>query len=331
MNSALCYEILSKLHEFSCSPQLTSEMSVAKELFAIATGKANDDDPFFESRMQAFQEYFLFDFRMSHVLPGATPLECYLFEQSKDLKPKVLMDFEFFRSFRHSLFRVEKHQVERLIVLDYFSGNKLMVYPLPQFQFLGFEVGQIFEGRIIFFHGTPFFTGVFTFHAKEVRPTIEKMLRTVFNQKRKDFSNYDFDWKSELQRRSQVLSHMAEQYRVMAKNDKLKGVDILKVSRLVASVSNTVSHPPLVMSLGRKETISPYVPEAPFYDISSFLQKLCLLQIKIFRYRHIDPVRIYQGATDVPSEPLTPADAKHFNNAEPTSGDETLSPLVSAS
>ena len=108
MNAATCFDLLSKLHEFVCSPDLAPEMLVAKELFSIETGKVNDDDPFYENRMQAFQEYFLFDFRLSDVLPGATALEYFLSVHSRNLKVRSLLDYEFLRSSRHSLFFIEK-------------------------------------------------------------------------------------------------------------------------------------------------------------------------------------------------------------------------------
>jgi hypothetical protein len=293
MNAATCFDLLSKLHEFVCSPDLAPEMLVAKELFSIETGKVNDDDPFYENRMQAFQEYFLFDFRLSDVLPGATALEYFLSVQSRNLKVRSLLDYEFLRSSRHSLFFIEKTWSDKVQVKDYFSGQRWVVQNLPNYSFVGFEPGLVFEGRMIFFHGQCYFTGVFLFHPKEVRPAIEKMVKQVFAQKRPSLTAQETNWKGELQRRSDVLMQMSKQHHLLSHQEKLRGIDVLKISKMVAHISQSFSQAPLVMSIGNLDQTSLFVPESPFWNIESFLHKLSLLYIKCFRYRHIDPVKIY--------------------------------------
>ena len=60
-NNQLCQEILNTLHEYAFSSEFMGQMQIARELFALATGMVHDDDPFYDSRMAFFQEYFVFD------------------------------------------------------------------------------------------------------------------------------------------------------------------------------------------------------------------------------------------------------------------------------
>ena len=51
MNAERCQDLLNTLLDYSCAPEFADQMRIARELFAIATGKVNDDDPFYDSRM----------------------------------------------------------------------------------------------------------------------------------------------------------------------------------------------------------------------------------------------------------------------------------------
>lgn len=273
-------------------------MRIARELYAIATGKVNDDDPFYDSRMCSFQEYFLFDYRLSDVFSGSTVFETWLLKAQTHMTPEELNEYEQFRSFRHSLFLVERISSNSLIVADIIAYQRFEVFSLPQFMFAGFEPGLVFEGRAITFGGVDYFTGAFIIHPEDVRSRIEKYVKQFLTSGMHCNAQHTADWRAELTRRHALLSSVSEQKRVAESADKKRAVDMLNASKQLVSVSRIVSSPHLVMAIGRKEQVSPFVPETPFYDAIPLIHKLAYCEIKSYRYRHIGPEKVYTLEAD---------------------------------
>ena len=158
-----CQEILRVLSEYSLKPEFKQERQIAKELYAISTGKVNDDDPFFEQRMASFQEFFIFEYRLSEGFSGSTVFETFLYNGQSHFTLKEISQYEQLRTFRHSLFQVEAHQEEGLVVFDLLARRMETVSPLPEYSFAGFDIKQIFEGRFIHYEGGKYFTKSFIF------------------------------------------------------------------------------------------------------------------------------------------------------------------------
>lgn len=288
-----CQELLNALHEYSCASEFSNQMQVARELYSIATGKVNDDDPFYESRMASFQEFFLFDYRLSEVFSGATVFEAFLMNAQTRLSPADLLCFEQLRNFRHSLFLVEKVRSDKVLVKDLLARVDDMVFPLPEFSFAGFEVRQIFEGRLLNFEGVNFFTGAFIFHPKDVVGLIHKHVKDFLWSNIHCKACEDVDWRAEISRRHDLLSNVAQQKRQAERAEKKRAIDVLNVSKQLVNVSRVVSSPNLVMSIGRAEVLSPFIPETLFYEPLGLMQRLAYCEIRSFRYKHIDPVKVY--------------------------------------
>jgi hypothetical protein len=293
MSAEKCQELLNALLDYSCSPEFADQMRIARELFSIATGKVNDDDPFYDVRMCAFQEYFLFDYRLSDVFSGSTVFELYLLQAQTQLSLEELNQFEQLRSFRHSLFLVEKIQQQRMLVMDLVARQRMVVYPLSEFMFAGFEPGLVFEGRALTFNGHDYFTGAFIIHPEDVRYRIEKYVKQFLASGVHCNAQHTADWRAELTRRHALLSTVSEKKRVAESADKKRAIDMLKASKQLVSVSRIVSSPHLVMAIGRQEQVSPSVPETAFYDAIPLIQKLAYCEIKSFRYKHIGPEKVY--------------------------------------
>ena len=273
-------------------------MQIARELFAIATGKVNDDDPFFDNRMGAFQEYFLFDYRLSEIFSGSTVFETFLLNAQIRLNPAELNEFEQIRNFRHSLFIVEKYKADLLIVTDIFAREKFEAHPLPDYAFAGFEQSQVFEGRLVNFGGVNYFTGAFIFHPKDVRPLIAKYVKDFLRAETFCKAEKSLNWKSEILRRGDLLKAVAEQRRQADKSERRRAIDVLNVTKQLVTVSRIVASPNLIMSIGTTDQVSPFVPETPFFDQSVLLQQLAYCEIRSYRYKHIDPTKVYAFDAD---------------------------------
>lgn len=293
-HSERCKNILSELMEYSCSPEFSSQMQVAREVFEMATGKVNDDDSFYDSRMLAFQEFFIFDYRLSDVFPGSTVFETFLLNAQTQMKPQELHDYEQFRSQRHSLFVTEKGKNGAVVVRDLIAKKSELVRPLPDVNIAAFDTVQVFEGRLVNFYNENYFTGAFVFHPKEVRSFIEHFVNEFLEQGGSHGdANQLTDWRGELQRRHELLAVFAEQRRKVEQASKKRAVDLLNVTKHLTPTSYAASSPNLVMALGRNEDVSPFVPETLYYSTTELLQRLAYYEIRTHRYRHIDPLKIY--------------------------------------
>jgi|GEM_PF-680682 len=293
MSSAECQECLTALLEYACQPEFSEQMQIARELYSLATGKVNDDDPFYESRMASFLEFFTFDYRLADVFSGATVFELFLLNAQTTLPLLGIDAFEQLRSQQHSLFLIEKAHGASLSVQDLIAGRRFVAHNLPAFAFDGFEPGAVFEGRLLTHGGRNYFTGAFIFHPKDVSSLLCRLVRNYLRTVTFCEARGDLDWRAELERRHSLLAEVAERKRETDLLEKKRAVDILNVTKHLVNVSRAVTNPQLVMALGRTTEVSPFVPETVFLDVDTFLQKLAYCNLRSFRYKHIDPLKVY--------------------------------------
>jgi hypothetical protein len=294
MSGQRCLEILSELVEYSCGREFADQMEIAREFFVVATGKVTDDDAFFESRMNVFQQWFVFDFRLSDVFSGSTIFETYLFRKmAAKVSVHEAHELEQFRTVRRSLFKVERAVGEAVVVRDLFSQSTLEVSPLPETSLAALAPGQVFEARVVCLDDCWYFTGAFIFHPDEVRGFIEKRICEFLVRRTYEPSAAALDWKAELKRRHDVLQVLAEQKRVLEAVEKRKSIEVLNVNRSLAQVANEVVGAPLVMAIGSQNEVSAFVPETPFYDTATLMDALAYSELKSCRYKHIDPSKLY--------------------------------------
>ena len=299
----LCANLLDTLYAEACQPTFSEEMNRARELFAIATGQINDDDPFFELRMQLFTEYFLFDYRLEKIFPGVTLFEHYLYrlgaaasaESSAESDPQArwasLLSFESLRSMRHSLFEVKNHTSRCIKAQDIFSGQVVELHAIPDVAVLGIEPGQIFEGRIFWIKDTFVLSSACLFHPIEVAPLIKKQLRSFLGVLREQGPRTFLSWKQELQRRQEILRTVASQKKQLEGAEKKRAIDLLNVSRSLAPITHVIESADLQFVF--ENPGSPYFGAQPLYGIKPFIHTLSYCELRRHRYKHIHALRIY--------------------------------------
>lgn len=299
MTAKLCQQLLHNLYIYSLKQEFEQERQMARELFFISTGKVNDDDPFFEQRMACFQEFFVFDYRLSDGFSGSTVFETFLYNALNTFSIDDMHYYEQLRSFKHSLFQVESLQNEdHLIVTDLISNEKLHIFSLPEFNFAGFDSSQFFEGRFVCFEHKHYFTGAFILHSKEVRSAVKKSIFEFLSGKNYCKADSSVAWKEELESRKYLLKTITEKKLQIQNAEKKKAVDLLKVTKQIAQIPRVLSSNNLVMALGEDKDVSCYVPESPFYDTLILIHQLAYRELQCYRYRHIDPVKIYESEDD---------------------------------
>jgi hypothetical protein len=156
------------------APQVDEILKAKQEYFAQTGGEVHEEDRCYESRMQAFFNWYLLDRKMAD---GSTIVERYLREKGADLAGQDKDVMIGCTQSRLSLFeyrgtgglfsRPAKGQVR---VRDLATGDDFDVTERRQMH--GLEIGDLFEARIVPIGRTWHFSTSFTYHPREARREI---------------------------------------------------------------------------------------------------------------------------------------------------------------
>jgi hypothetical protein len=165
------------------APKVDEIVQAKQEYFSQTGGEVHEDDRCFESRLQAFFNWYLFDRKQNEV----TPAQRFLQDRGAELKgpdKDVLIGFTQtrlglyeYRGRKGFLRGPKKGQVR---VRDVVVGKDFDVTERRQMH--GLEIGDLFEARLVPVGGTWHFSTSFTYHPREMRPVI---LREVKKRKKR--------------------------------------------------------------------------------------------------------------------------------------------------
>ena len=168
----------------------SENLLAARQKYNQYTGDIFDDDKSYENRMSLFLEWYVFD----HIDPisNKTVLELII-KNDKKIPPDVLKTISLFVSNVHALFIIKKLKKKSVRVLNLFNNKQYdVVEPLEKFNFCK---NSIFEGRLLSYKNSYYFTGMFCFHPddskifikNEIKKnlTIEKSNINILNEKQK--------------------------------------------------------------------------------------------------------------------------------------------------
>jgi hypothetical protein len=309
-----CSRKLAELLEFACFPEFAEEMIVARELFMLLSGKVNDDDVSYEQRMLCFQEFFLFEHRLSAPHTGMTLLELFLQRSQSRLPKDELTPFEQMRSAGRSLVILERVHQTSVHVRDLLGRRVVHVHALPGVSLKDLPPGQVFEARLVSYFGRYFFTGSFIFHPSTVTPLIERLVRAfldgeahvILSSPKEALSlgtqapalgsePQKNNWKAFLNERFKTLQKLHTKREAVEADGRKRAVDHLTLSRSLTDVYRMVSAPDRVTVLDGQETTvdSCFIPEGPVVPRTALLHILAQCEIRCLRYRHIEPTRVY--------------------------------------
>src|SRR5919199_1086880 len=155
------------------APKVDEIVLAKQEYFSQTGGEVHEDDRCFESRLQAFFNWYLFDRKQNEV----TPAQRFLQDRGAELKgpdKDVLIGFTQtrlglyeYRGRKGFLRGPKKGQVR---VRDVVVGKDFDVTERRQMH--GLEIGDLFEARLVPVGGTWHFSTSFTYHPREMRPVI---------------------------------------------------------------------------------------------------------------------------------------------------------------
>lgn len=142
----------------------------AKEEFWKLTGKVHGDEPFFEMRISAFFDWYIFDRKAD----GMTPIEVLLLSGS-NLSEEEKEIYRDFTGDIHSIFMVKKITPGGMTVTDLFTNNSYSLH--TDDPPLGFYKNVIFEGRIFPYKGERHLSPALCFHPKDTEDIIKHVLK----------------------------------------------------------------------------------------------------------------------------------------------------------
>jgi hypothetical protein len=156
------------------------EIIAAKREYFAATGEPFEAESCFESRMQAFFNWYLLDRLQGAAL--RTPAQRFLLEKGAELSGADKTVFLGFTKSKHSLFEIRKLGVglikvrDDLVKLrDAFSGEEYVV--TERRKLVGLERGDIMEARLLPVGDRLHFSPAFTYHPRSVKPMVIKEIK----------------------------------------------------------------------------------------------------------------------------------------------------------
>jgi hypothetical protein len=165
------------------APAVDDIVRAKSEYFSQTGGEVHAEDRCFESRMQAFFNWYLFDRKQG----TATPVQRFLQEKGAELQggdKEIVIGFTRsrlslyeYRGRRGFWRKVESGQIR---IRDAISNEDFEVAERRQMH--GLEIGDFFEARLVPVSGTWHFSTSFTYHPREMRKVI---LREIRKRKKK--------------------------------------------------------------------------------------------------------------------------------------------------
>jgi hypothetical protein len=160
-------------------PNVDDLVKAKQEYFSQTGGEVHEDDRCFESRLQGFFNWYLFDRKQD----GVTPVQRFLQEKGANLKAQdkdVLMGFTQSRLSLYEYrgrkgFFLRRPKRGQVRVRDIVANKPFDVTERRQMH--GLEIGDIFEARLIPVGGTWHFSTSFTYHPREQKPLILREIK----------------------------------------------------------------------------------------------------------------------------------------------------------
>ena len=151
------------------------EIKRAKEEFFERVGKVAEGSEKFESQMNAFLDWYIYDRPLTKA--EICPVKMYVFDHLKNEDPAEHDIFQDLTKSVHSLFELLKVKNGDIYVKDLVSSEKYIVEDSDIN--MGFTKGDVFEGRLIKFRDRLVFGSSFVFHPVECRSFIMKSIKKV--------------------------------------------------------------------------------------------------------------------------------------------------------
>jgi len=154
----------------------SENLLAARQEYNQYTGDIFDDDKSYENRMSLFLEWYIFDrIESTH---SQTVLELII-NNGKGTSLDLLKNINVFTSHIHGLFIIKKIKDHSVKAINLFDNKQYdVVEPLGK---LYFSKSSIFEGRLLIYENSYYFTGNFCFHPEGSKEFITSQIKKIFS------------------------------------------------------------------------------------------------------------------------------------------------------
>jgi len=164
------------LIKIATNPPYSNNLLAARQEYQKYVGDIFDDDKSYENQMALFLEWYIFD----RIEPAhdQTVLELIINDgKGKTLDP--LKNINVFISHIHGLFIIKKIKDHSIKAINLFDNEQYnVVEPSGKFYF---SKNSIFEGRLLTYENSYYFTGNFCFHPEGSKKFIKSEIKKIFS------------------------------------------------------------------------------------------------------------------------------------------------------
>ena len=170
----LVYNLVERLiARYGAEPHAVEAAAAREEYFAQAGRIFEDDGELFETRLATFLEWYVLDRPFAGQI--APPALCWLESEPNGLSPLEQQALAHLVTSHRSLFEVETVQTGEVGVRDLIGGARFSVG--ERRSTIGFQAGDILEGRVVATARGVLFGKTFLFHPRDAHDQVIALLR----------------------------------------------------------------------------------------------------------------------------------------------------------
>ena len=272
----------------------SKDLLLARKEYQKYSGEIFEDDKSYEDRMALFLEWYIFE--RIDLSKEQTILETII-SNSKEVPASILTNIKQFINNIHGLFIVKKIRDTSVRVLNLFDDKKYDVYE-PSSK-LYFSKDNIFEGRLLPYEESYFFTGNFCFHPDGTKKYIKSEIKKILTRQKSNEKELKLK-KTTMSKEFKVLNNTAVSIKklqekvITINNEKEKTKIKKKIDGLepIKSIQEQKCH-----MLEKEITIftDTKVHRQGKLDKILLMQKLSYMRLLFERSRNIDLKNIYKN------------------------------------
>ena len=272
----------------------SKDLLLARKEYQKYTGEIFEDDKSYEDRMALFLEWYIFE--RIDLSKEQTILESII-SNTKEVPANILTNIKQFINNIHGLFIVKKIRDTSVRVLNLFDDKKYDVYE-PSSK-LYFSKDNIFEGRLLPYEESYFFTGNFCFHPDGTKKYIKSEIKKILTRQKSNEKELKLK-KTTMSKEFKVLNNTAVSIKklqekvITINNEKEKTKIKKKIDGLepIKSIQEKKCH-----MLEKEITIftETKIHRQGKSDKILLMQKLAYMRLLFERSRNIDLKNIYKN------------------------------------